>query len=101
MKTRRQYDKEFKRMAVELADAKGSLKVTAEELGITPQILTRWRRERLFTQKVNTSGRVGVSQEQQEILRLKKELKQAELERDILKKAVSIFSRSDGTFFNS
>ena len=101
MKTRRQYDEEFKRMAVELADAKGSLKVTAGELGITPQILTRWRREHLSTQKANTSGRVGVSQEQQEILRLKKELKQAELERDILKKAVSIFSRSDGTFFNS
>lgn len=101
MKTRRQYDEEFKRMAVELADAKGSLKVTAEELGITPQILTRWRRERLSTQKANISGRVGVSQEQQEILRLKKELKQAELERDILKKAVSIFTRSDGTFFNS
>ncbi|MFD2933787.1 transposase [Spirosoma flavum] len=36
MKTRRQYDKEFKRMAVELTDAKGSLKVTADELGITP-----------------------------------------------------------------
>ncbi|GAB3741752.1 transposase [Spirosoma lituiforme] len=99
--SRRQYDEEFKRMAVELSLAKDSLKTTAEELGITPQILTRWRRERLSTQKANTSGRVGVSQEQQEILRLKKELKQAELERDILKKAVSIFSRNDGTFFNS
>ena len=88
-------------MAVELSLAKGSLKTTAEELGITPQILTRWRRERLSTQKANTSGRAGVSQEQLEILRLKKELRQAELERDILKKAVSIFSRSDGTFFNS
>jgi len=101
MKTRKQYDDEFKRMAVELADAKGSLKVTAEELGITPQILTRWRKERLSTSKANTTGRVGISQEQQEILRLKKELKQAELERDILKKAISIFSRSDETFFNS
>ena len=88
-------------MAVELSLAKDSLKTTAEELGITPQILTRWRRERISTQKANASGRVGASQEQQEILRLKKELKQAELERDILKKAVSIFSRSDGTFFNS
>lgn len=102
MKTsRRQYDEEFKRMAVELSLVKDSLKTTAEELGITPQILTRWRRERLVTPKVNASGRVGTSQEQQEILRLKKELKQAELERDILKKAVTIFSRSDGTFFNS
>ena len=80
MKTRRQYDEEFKRMAVELADAKGSLKVTAEEL-ITPQILTKWRREHLSTPKANTSGRVGVSQERLEILRLKKELKQAELDR--------------------
>ena len=44
-------------------------------------------------------SRAQVSQEQQEILRLKKELKQAELERDILKKAVGIFSRSDGKFF--
>ena len=34
-------------MAVELSVAKGSLKATAEELGITPHILTRWRRERL------------------------------------------------------
>ncbi len=101
MKTRRQYDEEFKRMAVELADAKGSLKVTADELGVTPQILTRWRRERMAAQGTGASNRVQVSQEQQEILRLKKELKQAELERDILKKAVSIFSRSDGIFFNS
>ena len=96
MKTRRQYDDEFKKMAVELADAKGSLKATADELGITPQILTRWRRERVTTPGVGS--RTHMSQEQQEILRLKKELKQAELERDILKKAVGIFSRSDGKY---
>jgi transposase len=98
MKTRRQYDEEFKKMAVELSEAKGSLKATAEELGITPQILTRWRRERLIAQGAPTANRSQVSQEQQEIARLKKELKQAELERDILKKAVGIFSRGDGKF---
>ena len=81
MKTRRQYGEEFKRIAVELADAKGSLKVTAEKLGITPQILTRWRRERLSSQDTRVGMRAQVSQEQQEILRLKKELKQAELDR--------------------
>jgi transposase len=32
MKTRRQYDEEFKKMAVELSEAKGSLKATAAEL---------------------------------------------------------------------
>ncbi|GAB3776852.1 hypothetical protein GCM10028818_22950 [Spirosoma horti] len=68
-------------MAVELADAKGSLKVTADELGITPQILTRWRRERVASQNTGSGSRAQVSQEQQEIVRLKKELKQAELDR--------------------
>jgi transposase len=99
MKTRRQYDQEFKKMAVELSLAKGSLKTTAEELGITWQILTRWRRERLAPPTSRSGGQTQVNKEQQEILRLRKELKQAELERDILKKAVSIFSRNDGTFF--
>ena len=37
MKTRRQYDEEFKKMAVDLLD----VKVAAQELGITPQTLTR------------------------------------------------------------
>ena len=33
-----------------------------------------------------------------EIARLKKELKEMQMERDILKKAVSIFSKSDGKY---
>ncbi len=86
--TRRQYDEEFKKMAVELAEAKGSLKTTAEELGVTPQILTRWRPERVAAQGAPARSRALVSQEQQEIVQLKKALKQAELERDILRKAV-------------
>lgn len=86
MKTRRQYDRtggpeEFKKMAVELSVAKGSLKATADELGITPQILTRWRSERVVAPGAPAVSRTQVSQEQQEIVRLKKELKQAELDR--------------------
>ena len=77
-------------MAVELSVAKGSLKATAQELGITPQILTRWRSERVVVQGNPAGNRAQTSQEQQEILGLKKELKQAELERDILKKAVGM-----------
>lgn len=98
MKTRRQYDDEFKKMAVELSQAKGSLKATAEEVGITPQILTRWPRERVVAPGTPALSQAQVSQEQQEIVRLKKELKQAELERDILKKAVGIFSKGDGKY---
>lgn len=93
--TRRQYDEAFKKMAVELSEAKGSLKATVEELGIPPQILTRWRTERAVAHGTGTVSRPQLSQEQQEIARLKKELKQVELERDFLKKAVGIFSRGD------
>jgi transposase len=39
-----------------------------------------------------------MTDEQKEIARLKKELRDARLERDILKKAVSIFSKSDGRY---
>ena len=85
-------------MAVELADAKGSLKATADELGITPQIFTRWRRERAPSQALRAGSGAQGNREQQEISLLKKQLKQAELERDILKKAVGIFSRRDGKY---
>jgi transposase len=87
-------------MAVELSDVKGSLKATAEELGITPQILTRWRRERAPSQTLRTGSGTQGNREQQEILLLKKQLKQAELERDILKKAFGIFSKGDGKYSN-
>ena len=60
-------------MAVELSDAKGSLKATAEELGIT-QILTRWRRERAPSQAFRTGSETQENREQQEILLLKKQL---------------------------
>jgi hypothetical protein len=40
-----------------------------------------------------------LSAEQAERARLKKQLREAEIERDILKKAVSIFFRKDGKFF--
>jgi transposase len=39
-----------------------------------------------------------LSEEQKQIRRLQKELKDAQLERDILKKAVGIFSRGDGKY---
>ena len=37
---------------------------------------------------------------EREVARLKKELRDAKMERDILKKAVSIFSKSDGKSTN-
>ena len=41
-----------------------------------------------------------MTDQEREIDKLKKELREAKLERDILKKAVSIFSKGDSKFSN-
>jgi transposase len=103
MKTRRKYDPEFKQMAVELSKHRNDISALAEELEIKPDLLYRWRREALGPQGTSFPGQGNPKQtpEEKEIARLKKELREAQLERDILKKAVSIFSKSDGKYSNS
>ena len=101
MKKRRVFDEPFKRMArtggpVDLSHAKGSVREAARELGIDSSRITKWRQSHKSPGQSATAA-TGLSQEQQQIRRLQKELKDAQLERDILKKAVSIFSRGDRT----
>ena len=103
MKTRRKYDKEFKEMAVELSRHREDIGELAAELDIKPDLLYRWRREANKAQggAFPGHGNPKMTEEQKEIARLKKELRETKLERDILKKAVSIFSKSDGKYSNS
>ncbi|MFA0962156.1 IS3 family transposase [Roseivirga sp. BDSF3-8] len=85
---RRHFDKEFKQMAVELCDADKTAKEVAEELGIRSELVRRWCRE--FKQHGESSfsgqGNPTLSEDEKEIVRLKKELRDAQLERDNLKK---------------
>ena len=97
MKKRRVFDDAFKRMAIELSYAKGSVQVAARELGIDSSRITKWRQNHRSPGQSATAA-TQLSAEQKLIKRLQRELKDAELERDILKKAVSIFSRGDGKF---
>lgn len=96
-KSRRSYSPSFKRKAVELSHSRGNAREVAEELGISPELLYRWRREHKKYDKNSFpgNGRPKMTEEQEEVRELKKRLKDAETERDILKKAVSIFSESD------
>jgi transposase len=100
---RRSYDKEFKLMAVELCHSGKPTREVADELGIRAELISRWKRELDQYREGSFSGHgnVNMTDEQKEIARLKKELKDAQIERDILKKAVGIFSRNDGKYFNS
>jgi len=57
-------------------------------------VIRRWRRE-YEAKSGDFSKKREISQQEQELKMLKKELRNAKMERDILKKAVSIFSKSD------
>jgi transposase len=102
-KERRQFDRSFKIMAVELINSgKTSIEVGLD-LGIGTDLVSRWRREFIVSESscFSGNGNPNLTPEQKEILQLKKELRDAELERDILKKAVGIFSKSDGKYSGS
>lgn len=96
--TRRDFTDEFKREAVSLLRGSGRpLTQVAAELGIQPSVLRRWRGAAGGAGPAAPATRPGAaavaaSAEQVEIRRLQKELERAQMERDILKKAVGIFS---------
>ena len=96
-KQKRNYSVEFKKKDVELSYARGNVKQTCMELNIPYSVLCRCRKESNTYGKNSFPGRgkPKLTDEQREIARLKKELRDAKLERDILKKAISIFSVSD------
>lgn len=94
---KRVYDASFRRMAVDLSYARGAVKEVADELGNDPARLSKWRSK----SQSPAPPAAALTEGQKEIKRLQKELKEAQLERDILKKAISIFSRGDGRYSDS
>lgn len=102
-KERRAYDKAFKTMAVELCSTGKTITIVGKELDVSPDLIRRWVRE--FNRGNNKAfpgnGKQNLSEEQLEIINLKKALKEVEIERDILKKAVSIFSKGDSKYTGS
>jgi transposase-like protein len=94
---RRKYDPDFKRNAVQLTGEPGrTVAGVAENLGISKDLLYRWRRAQCVNKELAFpgNGREALTSQQQKIRELEKSLKNAEMERDILKKAMAIFSRA-------
>jgi len=91
-RTRRQYTDEFKADAVRLLEEEGyGLSEASRRLGVDRSCLTRWRREL----RGEDSERDVVSTEgkdrEQELRRLREEVRKLRMERDILKKATAFF----------
>ena len=82
-KGRRKYDEDFKRSALRMIDGGQTVRSVAESLGVGENLLHKWKSAR----------RSGASGLEQEVIELRARNRQLEMERDILKKALSIFSR--------
>jgi transposase len=84
---RRQFSQEFKREAVRRAfSGDRPVAEVARELDVRPDMLRRWRR------KLSGAPVGPQSEADREVTRLRRELRDVREERDILKKALAIFS---------
>ena len=90
----RHFSREFKRDAVQLVTEKGvRVGKVARELDIHPNLLHLWRRRFLAEGDKAFIGKGRVSPEEAEIRGLRKQLERVKEERDILKKALAVFSK--------
>ncbi len=94
--TRRQFTREFKMEAVELL-LNGDKKAVdvARNLGIRPELLYRWKNEYINNRPQSFPGTGHLADPEEERMRkLERELAGVTEERDILKKALAIFSKT-------
>jgi len=90
---RRNYSNELKEEAIRLmSEMRG--KDVSEKLGIGQSLLSRWKRAAEEEGGDAFRGHGNRAALEQENYELKKKLKQAELERDILKKATAYFAKN-------
>ena len=93
MGTNRKYDPEFKREAARLIIEEGmGVREVERNLGITYGVLKGWVQKYRDHQDAAFIGHIDPQSPEAEIKRLRKENERLQRERDILKKAVAIFS---------
>lgn len=99
---KRAYDPEFKKEAIRLVLEEGQKASEVERnLGISNSCVSRWIREFREDPEYAFPGKGRMKQPEQEIHDLKKELRRVKRERDILKKAIAIFSTEPNRYSDS
>jgi len=91
---KKRYDSGFKKEAIRLADSSGKTdREIEEDLGLYPNAIGRWRKS-LESDPIDAFPGTGHQKPlEDENRRLRRELDVVREERDILKKAVAIFSK--------
>ena len=94
LKKRRKFTRDFKIEAVRLTEERGrTVSSVARDLDIHANVLTKWRRQFLEQENDAFPGKGHLQPKDEEIRRLQRELADVTEERDILKKAIAVFSR--------
>lgn len=103
-KPRKKYTKEEKLAIVKMSLASDqSVRDLADRFEVSENTIYKWRKAYLQyeDQAFPGKGKQILSDEERRIKALEKEIRELRLERDILKKAVGIFSKSDRKFSDS
>ena len=93
---RRQFSEEFKKEAVEHSlTSEKSVEEVARDLGIAHRNLRRWRAQYRKKEELAfpSHGKERLTRQEEENRRLQRELNDVRQERDILKKALAIFTK--------
>ena len=93
MTKRRKYSAEFKREAIALTRQPGvSCRQIALDIGINPNLLSRWKRESEQNGSEKAFRGSGNPRDE-ELARLKRELAKVKQERDFLREAATFFAK--------
>ncbi len=91
-KEKRTYTREFKLEAVQLYETTEKTMAQVErELGITPYLLSKWVRQFRQEQGQAFPGKGKLTDRDEEVRQLRREVEILQQEREILKKAAAIF----------
>mgnify|MGYP001827337381 FL=1 len=91
--TQKRYREEFKRDAENLVVVEGySRSAAANSVGVAYTTFVKWY-DKYAPEPEPTGPNSSTEQLQEEVKRLRKQLREAELERDILKKATAYFAK--------
>jgi len=87
---RRKYDADFKAEVLKMVANGQSVAYVSQALGISENMIYRWKQKRKGEKEGGKADHSSLSAENQQ---LKDRVRQLETEREILKKALAIFSR--------
>lgn len=91
-KGRRKYDADFKKEVLKMVESGRSIPDISQSLGIGSNLIYTWAKRSKTSSRDSKAIGSGLSLDEEK-LAMHKRIRELEMERDILKKALGIFSR--------